>query len=272
MRPMAGLLLSAGMALCACDASAHVRHAVHASAASASPTAASAVLSAVFVNPTPALNLSPGPALVSEPARSDMSFESSPPRWTVGPSMPAAPGLRARKGVPAFNVPVGAAASLPTSRSAWTVSGDTYDVDFSPHAGVDWTNAGASAEAGGMVSVGVHPPGSGDHAALGLRTAGGAAPGAHGRWFLFAAASGQVVGMNMAPGALAGPQSSMWMTEGGETLISDAQAGLGWRRGMLQASVGYVHREIHGEATPDINDGPRNVSDSMVAFSFSLRP
>ena len=52
-------------------------------------------------------------------------------------------------------------------------------------------------------------------------------------------------------------------------LVSDAQAGVGWRRGPIQASVGYIHREIkprHGLK------GVENKDDDLIAVSFSFKP
>src|SRR5437667_336784 len=72
-------------------------------------------------------------------------------------------------------------------------------VDVSPHAGVGVTNIGGSAEAGAMLQLSQRQNREESATerlkALGLRD--GARFGDRGRWYLFAAASGRAVGMNM---------------------------------------------------------------------------
>jgi hypothetical protein len=124
-----------------------------------------------------------------------------------------------------------------------------------------------------MVRVGLNGPDQARRPARGF-TAGrapGAADSDRGHWFLFAAASGQVVGFNVGQGGPGAQPHGLWATPGGDTLISDAQAGLGWRRGAMLASFGYVHREVQYDSGVDAF-GPRNVRDSMVGISLSLRP
>jgi hypothetical protein len=152
---------------------------------------------------------------------------------------------------------------------SWSAAG--YDMDFSPHAGLGVSSAGGTAEAGAAVRLGADLGRNMAHK-LGLHTV--AAPSAtdSGRWYLFAAVSGQAVGLNMAPGVIEAPRS-VWLTQSSPALMSDAQAGVGWRKGQMQASFGYVHREIRGEALAAYgltsND---TVSDSMVAISLSIHP
>ena len=67
-----------------------------------------------------------------------------------------------------------------------------------------------------------------------------------GRWYLFAAASGRAVGMNMLHGET-GWNGAGWTTDPSSTLIGDAQLGVGWRKGAVQTSVGYIHREVKGQ-------------------------
>jgi hypothetical protein len=55
----------------------------------------------------------------------------------------------------------------------------------------------------------------------------------------------------------------------GSRLVGDAQAGVGWRRGPMQASVGYIRREIKSK---DQIMGMATQEDSVVALSFSLKP
>ena len=150
----------------------------------------------------------------------------------------------------------------------WSAAG--YNLDVSPHAALGVSNAGGTAEAGAMVRFG-SDLGARFARKLGLHEVDGATYGDRGRWYLFAAASGQAVGLNMTPGAPGLPHNS-WSAESTSAMISDAQAGVGWRRGAMQASFGYVHREIKGQ-TVDPNSGvPNKISDSMVAFSLSIHP
>ena len=87
-----------------------------------------------------------------------------------------------------------------------------------------------------------------------------------GRWFLFAAAGGQAVGLNMQPTT----GGSRWSSGSASTMINDGQAGFGWRRGGTQAAFGYVHREISAHEFDPYSVRMRNLSDSMVGLSFSL--
>lgn len=143
-------------------------------------------------------------------------------------------------------------------------------VDFTPHAGVGFGGAGGSAEAGGMVRIGRKSKSVEDRVIDGLGVRDGReAFGDRGRWYLFAGASGQLVGMNLLRS-----EDGDW-TRAGVTadttskLIGDAQAGVGWRRGPMQASVGYIRREIKAK---DQIMGMATQEDSVVALSFSLKP
>jgi hypothetical protein len=91
-----------------------------------------------------------------------------------------------------------------------------------------------------------------------------------GRWYVFAAASGRAVGLDMQPANA--DQRVGWSNGPTSALISDAQAGLGWSRGGVEASLGYVHRAVTSQSP--ILSGPQSggYHDSMVAFSFSIVP
>jgi hypothetical protein len=142
-----------------------------------------------------------------------------------------------------------------------------YALDVSPHAGFGFGDAGGSAEAGATVRLGKSVEDQVSDS-LGLRD-GGEAFGGRGRWYVFAAASGRAVGLNMLRG-----QDGDWSRAGltsdvNSKLIGDAQAGVAWRKGPMQASVGYIHREIKAK---DVIMGMATQKDSMVALSFSLKP
>lgn len=151
--------------------------------------------------------------------------------------------------------------------SAVKLEAGKYALDFSPHAGFGFGDAGGSAEAGATVRLGKNVEDRVSDS-LGLRD-GDEAFGQRGRWYVFAAASGRAVGLNMLRS-----QNGDWSRAGmssdvNSKLIGDAQAGLAWRKGPMQASVGYIHREMKAK---DVIMGMATQKDSMVALSFSLKP
>ena len=93
-----------------------------------------------------------------------------------------------------------------------------------------------------------------------------------GRFYFYAAASGRAVDVNMTRDGPGDSQHLGWASEGAGEMISDAQAGVAWRKGVLQASFGYVHREIRNDPAAMSRMDPGKLKDSMMAFSFSIRP
>lgn len=153
--------------------------------------------------------------------------------------------------------------------SAVMLRGRKYALDVTPHAGLGFGGAGGSAEAGAMVRLG-KKKNMGDRVtdALGVRE-GDAAFGDRGRWYIYAAASGRAVGFNMLRG-----QNGDWSRAGltqdtTSRLIGDSQAGVAWRKGPMQASLGYIHREM--KAKEGIM-GLATQKDDVVALSFSFKP
>lgn len=146
---------------------------------------------------------------------------------------------------------------------------DRYDVSLTPHAGLGMSSAGGSAEAGAMLTLGQKASDGlkSQLGALGVRD--GAAFGNEGRWYLFAAASGQAVGMNMLRSGDGDWSGAGVSTDTSSKLVGDGQAGVAWRKGPMQASFGYVHRKIRAK---DQIMGMATQKDEMLAFSFSLRP
>jgi hypothetical protein len=142
-----------------------------------------------------------------------------------------------------------------------------YDLDLTPHAGFGVGRSGGSAEAGAMITLGRKS--ASQRVAEGLGRLGfheGAADGDNGRWYVFAAASGRAVGLSLArdPGA-------NWnrTLDSSSALIGDAQVGVGWRKGAMQTSLGYIHRAVKGD---HMIWGEQAQDDSMVAFSLSIKP
>ena len=78
------------------------------------------------------------------------------------------------------------------------------------------------------------------------------------------------MGLNIGHGTQGGIQRLGWSAEGASTLVSDGQVGVGWRKGQLQASVGYVHRDVNSNDAGFGSVGMQKLSDNMVAFTFSL--
>lgn len=142
-----------------------------------------------------------------------------------------------------------------------------YGLAVSPHAGLALTNDGAVPEAGAMVRLSSGDPSIEDR--LGGLVADGRRYGDQGRWYLFAAASGRTVGLNMTR-ADDGWSQAGWSTDRTSKLVGDGQLGLAYRKGAMQASFGYVYREIKIENGPLGAD--TDVSDSMAAFNLTLKP
>jgi Uncharacterized protein conserved in bacteria (DUF2219) len=151
--------------------------------------------------------------------------------------------------------------------AAIAFDGQGFGLDVTPHAGVGMTSFGGSAEAGATLRLM-----QGDASlkqrlnSMGVRD--GSAFGGKGRWYLFAAATGRAVGLNMTHSD-AGWDRAGFSTDATSTLIGDAQVGVGWRKGAMQTSLGYIHREVKGQ---NMLFGVDPGSDSMVAFSLSIRP
>lgn len=142
-----------------------------------------------------------------------------------------------------------------------------YDsVDVSPHAGVGLSSAGGSAEAGAVVRMDLDQKAKDRLEAIGVSD--GSSFGDTGRWYLFAAASGRAVGLNVLRDE-SGWNRAGWTTDPSSALIGDAQLGVGWRRGAVQTSFGYVHREVKGQHRIW---GEETRADSLVAFSMSIKP
>ena len=76
--------------------------------------------------------------------------------------------------------------------------------------------------------------------------------------------------MNLVSGSGGGLQRDGWTSDTSSALVGDGQVVLGWRKGGVEADLGYVHRGVH------IRNAPRGASDSyaddMAALSFTLRP
>jgi hypothetical protein len=151
--------------------------------------------------------------------------------------------------------------------AALAYDGPSFGVDLTPHAGVGMSSFGGQAEAGATVRLMQRDAIAADRLrALGVSD--GSTFGERGRWYLFAAASGRAVGLNMLHGDN-GWDRAGWTTDATSALVGDTQVGIGWRKGAMQTSFGYIHREVKGD---NRLWGLDTKSDSMVAFSLTIHP
>ncbi|WP_165842817.1 lipid A-modifier LpxR family protein [Phenylobacterium deserti] len=152
--------------------------------------------------------------------------------------------------------------------NAVSLGNKKFDLDVSPHAGVGMTSAGGSAEAGARMELSRKLDAKAEDKLRDLGVRDGAEMGERGRWYLFAAASGKAVGLNMLRGE-SGWDRAGWTMDPQSTMISDAQVGVGWRRDHVQSSFGVIHREVKGK---HLIMGQHTEDDTLVAFSVSVKP
>lgn len=149
------------------------------------------------------------------------------------------------------------------------VSRGGVEFDVIPHAGLGVGSAGGQAEGGAMLTVSRSRE---ERAIAQLRDMGvadGATLGDKGRWYLFAAASGRAVGLNMLRSESGGWDRAGWTTDPAGALVGDAHVGVGWRKGDMQSSFGVIHREVKGK---HMVFGQQTRDDTVAAFTFSFRP
>ena len=161
----------------------------------------------------------------------------------------------------------------PGRSSTLSLTKGGYEFAFVPQGGFDAAGGASAAQAGAMVRVGADIQGKVMDGLnkLGMHTVDSAALANRGRLYLFAAYSGKEVGLNIGHGTQGGIQRLGWSAEGASTLVSDGQVGVGWRQGKMQASVGYVHRDVNSNYDNGFgNVGMQKLSDNMVAFTLSL--
>ncbi len=152
--------------------------------------------------------------------------------------------------------------------AAFSVAAGKYDLDLSPHATVGVGDFGRSAEAGAVVRFGKNLQ---DNVVDRLNVKDGAQFGAQSRWYVYAAASGRAVGMNLTN------TDGDWRRAGlsqdnANALIGDAQAGVGWRKGPMAATVGYIRRDVKIRSGLEGLMGAGDRGDNLVAVAFSIKP
>ena len=189
-------------------------------------------------------------------------------RITVGGTLWTPGGLPLNLANSQFNADAYEVALTRDWPSALAYEGRGFGLDVTPHAGLGMTSVGGSAEAGATLRLMQRDATAEARLnAMGLRD-GKSSFGERGRWYLFAAASGRAVGLNMLHGDQ-GWNHAGWTTDATSKLTGDAQVGVGWRKGDMQTSFGYIHREVKGQ---NMLFGVDPKSDSVVAFSLSIRP
>ena len=144
-----------------------------------------------------------------------------------------------------------------------------YDVELTSRTGLGVASTGGQAEAGAMVTVAQRRDAALEDRLNDLGGRDGSAYGDTGRWSLFAAASGRAVGLNILRNDQTGWDRDGWSTDASSALIGDAHVGVAWRKGAMQTSLGYIHREVKGE---HMVYGQQTKEDSLVALSFSIKP
>lgn len=153
---------------------------------------------------------------------------------------------------------------------AVSLSSEKLQFDISPHAGFGFSSRGGQAEAGAIVRLG--PKTRGEQAMQRLRDMGVkdglSAYGDKGRWYVFAAASGTAVGLNMVGGE-GGWNRDGWSMDQTTDLVGDAQVGVAWRQGDMQSSFGVIHREVKGR---HMYWRQQTRDDTVAAFTLTIKP
>ena len=142
------------------------------------------------------------------------------------------------------------------------------DVAVTPHTGVGLSNSGGQAEAGATLTVAQKRDGEVEERLNDLGVRDGKAYGDQGRWYLFAAASGRAVGLNVLRNGN-GWDGQGWTTDPSSALVGHAHVGVAYRKGAMQTSFGYIHREVKGE---HMVFNQETKEDSVLAFTFSIKP
>lgn len=141
-------------------------------------------------------------------------------------------------------------------------------IDLSPQVGVGVSTLGGQAQAGAMLTVGQKREQEAVEALNGMGVKDGLTFGDKGRWYVFAAASGRAVGLNMLRDQ-SGWDRAGWSTDPTGALIGDAQVGVGWRKGDLTSSFGVTYREVRGN---HMVFGQQTRDDTVAGVSFTIRP
>ena len=154
--------------------------------------------------------------------------------------------------------------------SALRGSVDGTPFDITPRAGLGVSSGGGSAIAGAVFRLGdVADDVEGRvKDRLGSMVSDGSRFGDRGRWYIFAAADGRAVGLNILRGE--NGWSRQGLTTDEAAVIGEAQVGVGWRKGAMQASFGVIHREMKTKPAQGLDE--YQIEDQAVAFTLSIKP
>lgn len=131
-----------------------------------------------------------------------------------------------------------------------------FGFDLTPHASVSTSNVRDAQDAGAVLRFG---------RGLGLSDA---EAGRRGKWFLFASTDQQTLGMGFLRNE--DPWRRFGLGSDPGAVIEDTRAGVAWRDGPFEASVGYLYREIKPRDLDMID--AQSSRESMVAFRLSFHP
>ena len=167
---------------------------------------------------------------------------------------------------------VGILASVATAASAAEspTLNPVTNYDVAPYAGSTLGGRNGAPKAGAVLEIG--PAVKSDKVAAQLKDIGvrdGAEFGDKGRWYLFAAGSGRAVGLNVQRDP-EGLLRNYGLSSDPAAAVGDIQAGVGFRKGPTQTSIGYVHREFR--PTNAMQNIDFDNKDDMVALTFAIKP
>ena len=142
--------------------------------------------------------------------------------------------------------------------AAFSVQAGRLDLDLTPHAGFGLSSAGSQlAEAGALLRLGARV----QDRMLRAMGADGALDGS--RLFLYAGATRRAIGLNLlGKQALSGRANPR-----GDGSVREAQAGLGLKKGVVSAALGYTY-----ERTRMRTFGGEVRQDNRVGLTVAIRP
>ena len=142
--------------------------------------------------------------------------------------------------------------------AAFSVQAGRLDLDLTPHAGLGLSSAGSQlAEAGALVRLGARVQ---DRV---LRAMGAEDALDGSRLFLYAGATRRAIGLNLlGKQALSGRANPR-----GDGSVREAQAGIGLKKGVVSASLGYTY-----ERTRMRTFGGDAREDNRVGLTVAIRP
>jgi len=186
-------------------------------------------------------------------------------RVTLGQIIRTPGGLPPRPGEPAAAADTAAYEVTYTRGWPRVLAAGDYDLAVTPHAGAGVGSAGGEVEAGAVVRVSRRV-----QTWMGQWGApSGARFGDQGRWYVFGAASGRAVGLNMLHDKDRGWTQAGLSTDSASALVSDIQAGIGWRKGSVQASLAWLRRKVK---SAQALVGLDQHDDTAVALTVSIKP